>query len=138
MRETSPKKTVAFHSLGCKVNSVETEAMQEAMVLRGFQVVPFDTAADIYVVNTCSVTNIADRKSRQMLHRARALNPEAVIVAAGCYAQAAGEALLQDEAVDIVIGNTRKNRLPEIIDEYLDRKQMIAAVDDISRERCFE
>ena len=129
---------MAFHSLGCKVNSVETEAMQEAMLRHGFDVVPFDTAADIYVVNTCSVTNIADRKSRQMLHRAKALNPKAVIVAAGCYAQAAGETLLKEDVVDIVIGNTQKNRLPELVEAYFDRQQAVSAVEDISGERCFE
>ena len=86
-------KSAAFHTLGCKVNIYETEAMRQALIREGYEIRSFEEAADVYVINTCSVTNIADRKSRQMLHRARSLNPDAVIVAAGCYAQAAAEQL---------------------------------------------
>ena len=104
-------KRVALHNLGCKVNAYETEAMQQMLEDNGYEIVPFTEPADVYIINTCTVTNIADRKSRQMLHRAKAKNPNACVVAAGCYVQAAGEALLQDEAVDLVIGNNRKKDL---------------------------
>lgn len=110
-------KKIAFHNLGCKVNSYETEAMIHQMEEQGYQVVPFEETADIYVVNTCSVTNIADRKSRQMLHRAKKQNPQALVVAVGCYAQADPERVLSDGAVDLVVGNDQKGRLAELIEE---------------------
>ena len=96
-------RKAALHNLGCKVNSYETEAMQQLLEEAGYEIVPFAEGADVYIINTCSVTNIADRKSRQMLHRAKKMNPQAVVVAAGCYVQSAGEALKLDEAVDLVI-----------------------------------
>ena len=102
---------VALHNLGCKVNAYETEAMQEMLEQNGYEIVPFKEGADIYVINTCTVTNMADRKSRQMLHRARKKNPDSVIVAAGCYVQAAGEDVQKDEAIDLIIGNNQKNEL---------------------------
>ncbi len=111
-------KTVAFLTLGCKVNSYETEAMQKIFEAAGFRVVDFTRYSDIYVVNTCTVTNIADRKSRQMLHKARKMNEKAVVVAVGCYVQTAGDILEQDEAVDIVIGNNRKKDILRILKEY--------------------
>ena len=129
---------VAFHNLGCKVNSYETEAMLEKMLRQGYVSVPFEEEADIYVVNTCSVTNIADRKSRQMLHRAKAMNPDAVVAAVGCYAQAAGEALLRDKAVDIVIGNDRKSELPFWIEKFLEEREKTAALCDIGASRSCE
>ena len=82
------KGKVALHNLGCKVNAYETEAMQQMLEAAGYEIVPFEPGADIYVINTCSVTNIADRKSRQMLHKAKKMNPDAIVVAAGCYVQA--------------------------------------------------
>lgn len=111
-------KKAALHNLGCKVNSYETEAMQQLLEEAGYEIVPFKEGADVYVINTCSVTNIADRKSRQMLHRAKKMNPNAVVVAAGCYVQAAGEELKKDEAIDIVIGNNKKAELAVILDKY--------------------
>lgn len=111
-------KKAALHNLGCKVNSYETEAMQQLLEAAGYEIVPFAEGADVYIINTCSVTNIADRKSRQMLHRAKKMNPQAVVVAAGCYVQAAGEELKKDEAVDIVIGNNKKTDLVQILDDY--------------------
>ena len=112
-------RKAAFHNLGCKVNAYETEAMEQMLEAAGYEIVPFAPGADVYVINTCSVTNIADRKSRQMLHRAKKMNPSAVVVAAGCYVQAAGKELAEkDEAVDIVIGNDRKRELPEILERY--------------------
>ncbi len=111
-------KRAALHSLGCKVNSYETEAMQQMLEQAGYEIVPFHEKADLYVINTCSVTNVADRKSRQMIHRARKQNPEAVVVAAGCYVQTSSEQAEQDAAVDIVIGNNRKQELPELIKQF--------------------
>ena len=109
----------ALHNLGCKVNAYETEAMEQQLKERGYEIVPFDEKADVYIINTCSVTNIADRKSRQMLHRAKKLNPESVVVAAGCYVQVASEELKKDASVDFVIGNNKKAELADILDEYL-------------------
>ena len=130
---------LSIHTLGCKVNSYETAAMEAALPKERFTLVPFEEPADVVVIHTCSVTNIADRKSRQMLHRARTQNPEALVVAVGCYAQAAGEALLKDEAVDLIIGNEGKTRLPELILAALEggeRKK--AYLTDIGKTRRFE
>ena len=109
-------KKVAFHNLGCKVNAYEIEAMQQLLAENGYMVVPFDEKADIYIINTCTVTNMADRKSRQMLHRARKKNPDAVIVAAGCYVQEKGDQA--DECIDIIVGNNRKKDIAAILSQY--------------------
>lgn len=109
-------KKVALHNLGCKVNAYETEAMQELLEEHGYEIVPFKEGADIYIINTCTVTNMADRKSRQMLHRARKMNPHAIVVACGCYVQAKSDEL--DECIDIVVGNNRKKDIIEILKEY--------------------
>lgn len=114
-------KSVAFHNLGCKVNAYEIEVMQQMLQEKGYQVVPFDTKADIYIINTCTVTNIADRKSRQMLHRVKKLNPDSIVVAVGCYVQTDSETVEKDLAVDIAVGNNRKTQLPEILEDYLRR-----------------
>ena len=109
-------KSVALHNLGCKVNAYETESMQQMLEQAGYEIVPFAPGADIYIINTCTVTNIADRKSRQMLHKAKKMNPEAVVVAAGCYVESekyAGGKV--DDAIDIVIGNNCKKDLVEIL-----------------------
>lgn len=130
-------KKVALHNLGCKVNAYETEAMQEMLCNAGYEIVPFSEAADIYIVNTCTVTNIADRKSRQMLHRARKQNPDAIIVAAGCYAQAREREMHDvDSCVDIIIGNNRKKELLRILEEYegMVKKDVI----DIDHTREYE
>ena len=111
-------QTAALHSLGCKVNSYETEAMQQLLEAAGYEIVPFTEKADVYLINTCSVTNMADRKSRQMIHRARKQNPDAVVVAAGCYVQAEPEKLKQDLAVDLIIGNNKKQDLVRILEDY--------------------
>lgn len=116
-------KNVALHNLGCKVNSYEIEVMQQKLQERGYCIVPFDCKADVYIVNTCTVTNIADRKSRQMLHRAKQLNPEAVVVAVGCYVQTDRETVEKDESIDLAIGNNRKKDIVEILEEYLDRRE---------------
>lgn len=112
-------KTVAFHNLGCKVNDYETDIMQQKFTENGFRVVPFTQKADVFVINTCTVTNIADRKSRQMLHRAKKLNPDAIVIAVGCYVQTSAEAVTKDEAVDIAVGNNRKADIVEILNNYI-------------------
>ncbi len=116
-------KSVALHSLGCKVNSYETEIMQQKLQEKGYEIVPFEGRADIYIINTCTVTNMADRKSRQMLHRARQLNPDALVVAAGCYVQTGREAVEKDHSVDLLIGNNRKRDIAEILEEYLEGRE---------------
>ncbi len=131
-------RKAAFHNLGCKVNSYETEAMQELLEEAGYEIVPFGEGADVYIVNTCSVTNVADKKSRQMLHRARKLNPGAVVAAVGCYAQAAGEELKGDGAVDLVIGNNRKRDLPAILERYFADHRQNQEILDIGREQEYE
>lgn len=115
-------KKAALHNLGCKVNAYETEAMQEMLESAGYEIVPFKEGADIYIINTCTVTNIADRKSRQMLHRARRMNPDAIVVAAGCYVQAQGEGQEIDPCIDIVIGNNMKQNLVSVLKEYESRQ----------------
>ncbi|MBR1853197.1 MAG: tRNA (N(6)-L-threonylcarbamoyladenosine(37)-C(2))-methylthiotransferase MtaB [Lachnospiraceae bacterium] len=112
-------KSVAFHNLGCKVNSYELDVMMQMLQEKGYQIVPFDQFADIYIVNTCTVTNIADRKSRQMLHRAKQKNPNAVVVAVGCYVQTDREGVEQDDSIDLAIGNNRKKDIVEILEAYL-------------------
>lgn len=111
-------KKVALHNLGCKVNAYETEAMQELLEKEGYEIVPFKEGADIYIINTCTVTNMADRKSRQMLHRAKKMNPNAIVVAAGCYVQAKSESDEVDDSIDIIIGNNKKQDLISILKEY--------------------
>ena len=129
-------KKAALHNLGCKVNAYETEAMQQQLEHAGYEIVPFTEKADVYVINTCSVTNMADRKSRQMLHRAKKKNPEAVIVAAGCYVQTKEEEAEADDSIDILIGNNQKGQLVSLLELYFeDQKQShIAAVADINHE----
>lgn len=111
-------KKAALHNLGCKVNAYETEAMQHLLEEAGYEIVPFTQKADVYVINTCSVTNMADRKSRQMLHKAKKNNPDSIVVAAGCYVQTSEKEVLNDLSVDIVIGNDRKHDLVRLIEEY--------------------
>lgn len=111
-------KKAALHNLGCKVNAYETEAMQHLLEEAGYEIVPFTQKADVYVINTCSVTNMADRKSRQMLHKAKKNNPDSIVVAAGCYVQTSEKEVLNDLSVDIVIGNDRKHDLVRLLEEY--------------------
>ena len=144
-----------MHNLGCKVNSYEAEAMVAELREAGAEIVSWDTEkADIYIINTCSVTNIADRKSRQMIHKAHAMNPEAVVIAVGCYVQARAEELKEDNAVDILVGNNEKSRIVPILEEYYathgDKKspaeteesyfgnRISGHVNDISKEHSYE
>ena len=113
-------KTVAFHNLGCKVNSYEMDAMLQDLRKHGYTIVPFEEKADIYIVNTCTVTNMADRKSRQMLHKAKKTNPEGIVVAVGCYVQSDTEGVRADDAVDLMVGNNRKKDLVAILEKYME------------------
>lgn len=131
-------RKAAFHNLGCKVNSYETEAMQQLLEDAGYEIVPFREGADVYIINTCSVTNVADRKSRQMLHRAKKMNPDAAVVAVGCYVQAAGEELEKDQAVDLVIGNNRKKDIVGILETYWEDHTRREAILDIGASREYE
>ncbi len=131
-------KSVALHNLGCKVNAYEIDVMQQMLQEKGYIIVSFDEKADIYIVNTCSVTNIADRKSRQMLHKAKKMNPEAVVVATGCYVQTGKEILEQDDCIDIVIGNNRKRDIVKIVEEYIQEQQVTDAVIDINNTDEYE
>lgn len=124
-------KKVAFHTLGCKVNTYETDAMEQLLLSHGYEIVPFENSADIYIINTCSVTNMADRKSRQMIHKAKKKNPDAVVVAAGCYVQAAPNDVLADTGVDLIIGNNKKQDLVQILEDYFKdhRQEAVIAID---------
>ena len=125
----------ALHNLGCKVNAYETEAMQQILEEAGYEIVPFSEYADVYVINTCSVTNMADRKSRQMLHRAKKQNPDAIVVGAGCYVQTKEAQALVDESIDIVIGNNKKHELVPLLREYEASHRKTACVADINHEK---
>ncbi len=130
-------KKVALHNLGCKVNSYETDAMTKILEENGYDIVEFKPGADIYIINTCTVTNIADRKSRQMLHKAKKMNPNSIVVAVGCYVQAAGEELKKDEAIDIVVGNNRKHSIVDILNDYYENKEADSII-DIAKDNTYE
>ncbi len=133
-------KKAALHNLGCKVNAYETEVMTQQLKEAGYEIVAFTEVADVYVVNTCTVTNIADRKSRQMLHQAKKRNPNATVVATGCYVQMAGEEVLKDTGVDLVIGNNRKKDLVNILEQYFNNPdhQVLDNYIDINHINEFE
>lgn len=133
------KRKAALHNLGCKVNAYETEAMQQMLVRAGYEIVPFQEYADVYVINTCSVTNIADRKSRQMLHKAKKENPDSIVVAAGCYVQTSKEQAQADEAIDILIGNNRKHELVELLERcFAEREQTQEKPESVPDINCRE
>ena len=116
-------KKIALHNLGCKVNSYEIEVMQDTLKNKGYEIVPFAPGADVYIINTCTVTNIADRKSRQMLHKAKKMNPQAVVVAVGCYVQTGMETVKKDPCIDLAIGNNRKKDIAVLLEEYLKQRE---------------
>lgn len=132
------KGKVALHNLGCKVNAYETEAMQQMLEAAGYEIVPFAPGADIYVINTCTVTNIADRKSRQMIHKAKKMNPDAIVVAAGCYVQAGKEKAEMDMSIDLIIGNNKKQELIPLLEEFQKNKNCEQGIIDIGRTREYE
>ena len=132
------KKKVALHNLGCKVNAYEVEAMQQLLENAGYETVPFEEGADVYVINTCTVTNIADRKSRQMLHKAKKMNPDAIVVATGCYAQADTEKLKEDNAVDLILGNNQKTQIVEALEEYEKEHAKQVQVIEINHTKEYE
>lgn len=125
-------RKAALHNLGCKVNAYETEAMQQMLEMAGYEIVPFEETADVYIINTCSVTNMADRKSRQIIHRAKKKNKEAVVVAAGCYVQTKETEAVLDESIDIIIGNNKKHELVTRLDEFFREHGKIDAILDIN------
>lgn len=131
-------RKAALHNLGCKVNAYETEAMTQLLSEAGYKIVPFSEKADVYIVNTCSVTNIADRKSRQMLHRARKMNPDAVVVATGCYAQTATEKVAEDVSIDLIVGNNKKKEIVSLLQDYFDEKSEKTYVIDINHTDEYE
>ena len=132
------ERSVAFLTLGCKVNSYETEAMKKLFLEAGYEIRSFSEAAAVYIINTCTVTNMADRKSRQMLHRARKKNPNAVIAAVGCYVQASPEEAKQDMAVDLLIGNNQKSHIVEVIEEYLENQGKLVLISAREEMQCYE
>ena len=132
------KKKDAIHNLGCKVNAYEVEAMQQLLENAGYETVPFEEGADVYVINTCTVTNIADRKSRQMLHKAKKMNPDAIVVATGCYAQADTEKLKEDTAVDLILGNNQKTQIVEALEEYEKEHAKQVQVIEINHTKEYE
>jgi threonylcarbamoyladenosine tRNA methylthiotransferase MtaB len=136
--ESNVGKSVAFLTLGCKVNSYETEAMEQLFIDAGYQITDFGGKADIYVVNTCTVTNIADRKSRQMLHKAKKSNPDSVVVAVGCYVQAAKEALEVDEAIDLLVGNNQKTQIVQLVENFFEDKDCRESIIDIDHDSIYE
>ncbi|HJB15035.1 MAG TPA: tRNA (N(6)-L-threonylcarbamoyladenosine(37)-C(2))-methylthiotransferase MtaB [Candidatus Blautia excrementipullorum] len=131
-------KKAAVHNLGCKVNAYETEAMQQLLEEAGYEIVPFGEKADVYLINTCTVTNIADRKSRQMLHKARKLNPDAIVVAAGCYAQTDTEKLKNDQTVNLILGNNQKHQIVEVLEAYEKEHKKDLRVIEINRTKEYE
>lgn len=132
------KKKAALHNLGCKVNAYETEAMQQMLEAAGYEIVPFEPGADVYVINTCTVTNIADRKSRQMLHKAKKMNPDAIVVAAGCYVQAGTEKAQEDLSIDLIIGNNKKQDLIALLEQYEQEKTRMNETIDINHTKEYE
>ena len=132
------KKKAALHNLGCKVNAYEVEAMQQLLEKAGYEIVPFEPGADVYLINTCTVTNIADRKSRQMLHKAKKMNPDAIVVATGCYAQADTEKLKEDTAVDLILGNNQKTQIVEALEEYEKEHAKQVQVIEINHTKEYE
>ena len=131
-------KKVALHNLGCKVNAYEVEAMQQLLEEAGYEIVPFEPGADVYLINTCTVTNIADRKSRQMLHKAKKMNPDAIVIAAGCYVQTDEGKLDKDEAVDLILGNNQKTQIVEALEEYEKEHAKQVQVIEINRTKEYE
>lgn len=131
-------RKAALHNLGCKVNSYETEAMTQLLKKAGYEIVSFQDQADVYIINTCSVTNMADKKSRQMIHRAKKLNPDAVVIAAGCYVQAAKDKLMEDDRISIIIGNNKKKDIVRILEDYLQAGVTDEGMLDISAEKEYE
>ncbi len=131
-------KSVALLTLGCRVNQYETEAISEAFINDGYKVVDFEEAADVYVINTCTVTSIGDKKSRQMIRKAKKRNPEGVVVVAGCYSQVAPDEVAGIEGVDIIVGTSGKSNIPDMVREYLEDRNQINQVQNIMDVRKFE
>ena len=128
---------VAFITLGCKVNQYETNAMIQKFIEQGYNIVEHTKKADIYIINTCTVTNMSDRKSRQMLRRVKDLNPHAIVVACGCYVQVAKEELKNIKEIDLILGNNEKKEIVNYIEKYIDEKKQIQSTEDVMQTRKF-
>ena len=131
------KKSVAFFTLGCKVNQYETNAMIEKFITRGYKLVDFEDVADIYVINTCTVTNMSDRKSRQIIRRVKQINPSATLVVTGCYAQVAKDELQAIKQIDLIIGNSEKKDIVDILEQYEENKLDKLQISDINKQKEF-
>ena len=131
-------KKIAFITLGCKVNLYDTEAMAELFTEKGYEVVDFEEYADVYLINTCTVTNLGDKKSRQMIRRAKRINPNSVVVATGCYAQVASEEVAKIEGINIVIGTKNRSEIVETVENYVAENGVVNNVSDIMGEKEFE
>lgn len=131
-------KTVAVATLGCKVNQYESEALEEQFNRAGYTVVDFSLAADVYVINTCTVTHLSDRKSRQMIRRAKQLNPASVLVVMGCYAQTNPEAVKKIDGVDIVVGTTGRGQILKLVEQFLEERNRIDLVKELEKDCVFE
>lgn len=131
-------KKVALYTLGCRVNQYETEAMAETFIKKGYEAVDFEDYADVYVINTCTVTNMGDRKSRQMIRKAKRKNPDSIIAVAGCYAQVSPDEAAAIEGVDVVVGTSDKGRIADLVEEYEKNKKKIKMVENIMNVREFE
>lgn len=131
------KKSVAFFTLGCKVNQYETNAMIEKFITRGYKLVDFEDVADIYVINTCTVTNMSDRKSRQIIRRVKQINPSAILVVTGCYAQVAKDELQAIKQIDLIIGNSEKKDIVDILEQYEENKLDKLQISDINKQKEF-
>ena len=131
-------KTVAFCTLGCKVNQYETEAMSEMFKEKGYEIIPFEQKSDIYIINTCTVTATGDKKSRQMIRRAKSTNPEGIIAVVGCYAQVAADEIAKIDGVDLVAGTNQKNRIVSLVEEYVKNHQKTLVIDNILKDKEYK
>ncbi|MCI9547295.1 MAG: tRNA (N(6)-L-threonylcarbamoyladenosine(37)-C(2))-methylthiotransferase MtaB [Lachnospiraceae bacterium] len=130
-------KKIALHNLGCKVNAYETESMRQTLERAGYEIVPFAPGADAYIINTCTVTDVADKKSRQMLHKAKKMNPQAIVVAVGCYVQTGGQKLAEDDMVDLLVGNSEKAQIADILKRRWQESRKREYVQDMKNIRAY-
>ena len=128
-------KKVAFYTLGCKVNQYETNAMMQKFEESGYEITDFESYADIYVINTCTVTNMSDRKSRQMLRKAKDINKNSVVVAVGCYVQVAKEELEKISEIDLCIGTNEKKDIVKYVSEFIENKTKLDKIDDVFKNK---
>lgn len=128
---------IAIYTLGCKVNQYESNAIIQQFIENGHEIVEYDDYADVYIINTCTVTNMSDKKSRQIIRRAKQTNPKSTLIAIGCYAQVAKDELLKIKDIDLVLGNNEKNNLLGILKEYLEEKEIKQITSDVMHQKEF-